>query len=97
MERIPKEYINGYSSVDKEAAYIYKLMNTGYSYAEKVIKKENVTDNEYAVIAENLGVLPGVNIKLDWEREYLYGNTFRTILGNVSSSDSGIPYELKSY
>lgn len=97
LERIPKEYINGYSSVDKEAAYIYKLMNTGYSYAEKVIKKENVTDNEYAVIAENLGVLPGVNIKLDWEREYLYGNTFRTILGNVSSSDSGIPYELKNY
>lgn len=97
LERIPKSNLDSYSDVDKEAAYIYKLMNSGYNYAEKVIKKDNVTDSEYAVIAENLSGLPGVNIKLDWEREYPYGNVFKTILGTVSSSESGIPYELKSY
>lgn len=97
LERIPKEYLEKYSEEDKEAAYIYKLMNNGYSYSEKIIKKENVTDKEYAIIAENLNDLPGCNIKLDWEREYLYGQTFRTILGSVSDSESGIPYELKNY
>ena len=97
LERIPKKYIDSYSDKDKEAAYIYKLMNDGYNYAEKIIKKDNVTDSEYAVIAENLSNLPGVNVKLDWEREYLYGNVFKTILGSVSNSDNGIPYELKSY
>ena len=97
LERIPCEYIDGYSLLDKEAAYIYKLMNNGYSYSEKVIKKNNVSDLEYAMIAENLDVLPGFSVKLDWEREYLYGNTFRTILGNVSDSEAGIPYELKNY
>lgn len=97
LERIPKSNLDSYSDVDKEAAYIYKLMNNGYNYAEKVIKKDNVTDSEYAMIAENLSSLPGVNIKLDWEREYPYGSVFKTILGTVSSSESGIPYELKSY
>lgn len=97
LERISKEKLEKYTDLDKEAAYIYKLMNTGYSYSEKTIKKENVTDEEYAIIAENLNDLRGVNIKLDWEREYLYGQTFKTILGSVSDSDSGIPYELKNY
>ena len=97
LERIPKEYIDSFSDEEKETAYIYKLMNTGYSYSEKTIKKENVTDEEYAQIAENLNELPGCNIKLDWEREYLYQNTFKTMLGTVSSSESGIPYELKNH
>ena len=97
LERIPKEYIDSYDDSDKEAAYIYMLMNDGYSYAEKIIKKDDVTDSEYAIIASNVDSLPGFNIKLDWEREYLYGDTFRTILGNVSTSESGIPYELKNY
>ena len=97
LERIPKEYLDAYSDSDLEAAYIYKLMNTGYNYAEKVIKKDGVTPEEYAMIAENLDSLPGVNVKLDWDREYLYGDVFKTILGSVSTSESGIPYELKSY
>ncbi len=97
LERIPKEYLEVYNDNDLEAAYIYKLMNTGYNYIEKVIKKDDVTPEEYALIAENLDSLPGVNVKLDWDREYLYGDVFKTILGSVSTSESGIPYELKSY
>ena len=72
-------------------------MNTGYSYSEKIIKDENVTDAEYAIIAESIGELRGFNTRLDWERSYLYGDTFRTLLGSVSTSKSGIPYELKDY
>ena len=71
-------------------------MNTGYSYTEKIIKKDDVTDEEYALIAENVDNLKGFNIKLDWKREYPYGTTFKTILGSVSD-ESGIPYELKNY
>ena len=32
--------------------------------------------------------------KLDWERVYLYGDTFKSILGTVSSDTQGIPEEL---
>lgn len=94
-ERITDDDLSSFSELDYKAAYIYYLMNKGYSYDEKVIKDEDVTDEEYALISENIDDLKGFNTKLDWEREYLYGDTFRTILGTVSTSDAGIPYELK--
>lgn len=97
LERVHDEDIKDYEDIDKEACYIYNLMNKGYYYTEKVIKKEDVTDEEYAKIAENINTLSGVNVKLDWERYYPYGNTFKTILGSVSSSSSGVPYNLKEY
>ena len=92
-ERLDDE-INEYTDSDKKAAYIYYLMNKGYSYAEKVIKNSDVTDAEYAYISENIDNLKGFNTKLDWERVYLYGDTFKSILGNVSSNTQGIPSEL---
>lgn len=92
-ERLDDE-ISEYNDSDKKAAYIYYLMNKGYSYAEKVIKNSDVTDAEYAYISENIDNLKGFNTKLDWERVYLYGDTFKSILGNVSSNTQGIPSEL---
>lgn len=92
-ERLDDE-ISEYTDSDKKAAYIYYLMNKGYSYAEKVIKNSDVTDAEYAYISENIDNLKGFNTKLDWERIYLYGDTFKSILGNVSSNTQGIPSEL---
>ena len=92
-ERLDEE-ISKYNELDKEAAYIYYLMNKGYSYAEKIIKNKNVTEQEYAYISENIDNLKGFNTKLDWERVYLYGDTFKTILGSVSSNSQGIPSEL---
>ena len=72
-------------------------MNKGYSYAEKIIKNKDVTEEEYAYISENIDTLKGFNTKLDWERIYLYGDTFKTILGSVSSNSQGIPKELATY
>lgn len=92
-ERLDDE-ISEYTDSDKKAAYIYYFMNKGYSYAEKVIKNSDVTDAEYAYISENIDNLKGFNTKLDWERVYLYGDTFKSILGNVSSNTQGIPSEL---
>ena len=97
IDRITPEELAEYNDLDKKAAYIYTLMNTGYSYDEKTIKNENVTDEEYALVSENISELKGINTKLDWERTYPYGNVFKSILGNVSSSKSGIPAELKDY
>ena len=92
-ERVTDEEIN---SINKEAAYIYYLMNKGYSYAEKIIKNKNVLETEYAYISENVDTLHGFNTKLDWDRIYLYGDTFKSILGSVSSDSQGIPAELAS-
>ena len=94
FERITEEELNKYNDIDREAAYIYYLMNRGYSYAEKVIKNKNVTEEEYAKISENIDSLHGFNTKIDWERIYLYGDTFKSILGSVSTDTQGIPKEL---
>ena len=93
-ERIGEEELNSYDERDKEAAYIYYLMNKGYSYAEKIIKNKDVSDEEYALVSENIDTLKGVNTKLDWERTFLYGDVFKSVLGTVSSSTQGIPSEL---
>lgn len=97
LSRITKEELEAFNSVDKKAAYVYYLMNLGYSYSEKVIKKNNVTDKEYAIVAENKDDLNGFDVRLDWERYYPYGEVFKTILGSVSTTETGLPYELKDY
>lgn len=97
LERITEAELNTLLEKDQEAAYIYYLMNKGYSYSEKVIKEQDVSDLEYALINENVDSLPGVEVELSWERSYPYGELFRSILGSVSSSDSGIPKELKEH
>ncbi len=97
LKRITEEELNDFTDRDREAAMIYTLMNKGYASQEKIIKQDNITDEEYAIIGEKAHLLKGFNTRLDWERSYPYGNVFRAMLGNVSTSDSGIPYELKDY
>lgn len=94
-ERITKEELDSLTENDKKVAYLYYLMNKGYSYLEKIIKSEDVTDEEYAYVAMNYADLNGFNVRLDWNRTYPYGNVFRTVLGSVSSSNTGIPSDLK--
>lgn len=93
LEKLKKDRITSeqISTIDRETAYIYYLMNNGYSYSEKIIKNRDVTELEYATIAENMEKLKGVGVRLDWVRYYPYGNTMRSILGNVGS----IPAEKK--
>ena len=84
--------IDELNKIDKREAYLYYLVNNGYYYEEKIIKR-NASEEEYAFVASNISNLYGFNIKIEWERKYLYGDTFRSILGNISNN--GIPKELK--
>lgn len=95
ISRITEEELNKFSEEDNKAAYLYYLMNKGYTYDEKVIKDQDVTDEEYAYIAEHNSELKGFNTKLDWDRYYPYGDTLLSILGSVSSPTSGLPAEEK--
>ena len=93
IDRITKENLKKMNTFDKKAAYVYYLMNKGYSYEEKIIKDTNVTNKEYAYFSENSKSLKGFGTKLEWQRTYPYKDTLRSILGSVSSSKSGIPKE----
>ena len=95
LERIKDKDLE-FSEEELKIAYLFYLMNRGYTYEEKIIKS-NVTDKEYAYVSENNSLLDGFNTKLDWERVYLYGDTFKSILGTVSTTSQGIPAEEKDY
>ncbi len=97
FDRITDEDLSIYTDDDKKVAYIYALMNKGYSYEEKIIKNKDVTEEEYAYVSENVDTLGGFNTKLDWERTYPNGDVFKSILGTVSSNNQGIPEELADY
>lgn len=85
IARITDDELNTLSETDRKAAYLYYLMNQGYSYSEKIIKSSNVTDSEYAYFSENNYKLKGFDTKVNWERNYLYQDTLKKILGSVGS------------
>ena len=95
ISRITDKDLEIFNDKDIKAAYLYYLMNKGYTYDEKIIKN-NANDIEYAYIAENNSKLDGFNTKLEWERVYPYGDVFKTMLGNVSTTTGGLPQEEKS-
>jgi penicillin-binding protein A len=97
INRVTADDLDLFNENDKCAAYIYYLMNKGYYFDEKIIKDKDVTDEEYAYISENTHIYKGFNTKLEWERNYVYGDTLREILGTVSTTTQGIPYELKNH
>lgn len=74
---ITDEMIN---NINRLEVYIYNLMNKGYSYQDKIIKK-NITDEELTLINElNLS---GIRIELNYERIYNYDTSLNQIFGNI--------------
>jgi cell division protein FtsI/penicillin-binding protein 2 len=90
LKRIRKKDL---SNLDLNTVAIFRQMNSGYALTPQIIKNQNVTPQEYAVVSENLTSLPGVDTTTDWDRSYAFGDTLKTVLGTVSSSQQGIPKE----
>lgn len=62
-----------------------------------IIKSEDVTEEEFARVNEDLEELAGISTGLDWERDYPHGSALRTVLGEVSTNEEGLPRELVEY
>lgn len=75
------------------AATIFKKISGAYAMSPTYIKNRDVTDEEIALVGENISQIPGVSTGVDWEREYPQGNFMRDILGTVTSEKAGIPAE----
>ena len=88
--RISKEELDQYNQEYQKAISIYNLMNKGYSYETKIIKNENVSNNECANIIE--ANIPGVTCELSWKRTPVYED-----LSPIYGSISQIPQEEKDY
>ena len=96
-KKLTAKQINKLSKKELQVAAIYREMSSGSQLSPQIIKNEDVTEKEYALVSQNLGELPGVNTSMDWDRKYLYGDTLRTMFGRVSSKEEGLPKELTDY
>ena len=92
ISRITEDDLSIFNDDDKKVAYLYYLMNNGYSYNEKIIKEE-ATLEEYAYFIEHSDILNGFSTKVSWKRVYLYDDLFKSILGSIGN----IPKEDKEY
>lgn len=99
LKSIPDDHVadHNFTKEDLEVIRIKKELDKAYSLTPQIIKNENVTPEEYALVSENLDQLPGINATTDWDREYLYDSTFRSLLGNISTHKTGIPEENMQY
>lgn len=100
LDRIVEEDYNTYDWSDPHllnVVAIKKELDQGFELSPHTIKNEDVTDEEYALVSENLSRLPGIDAKIDWNRVKLYGKTFGNFIGNITSSNEGIPKENQDY
>ncbi|GAB2573299.1 peptidoglycan D,D-transpeptidase FtsI family protein [Gracilibacillus alcaliphilus] len=76
---------------------IKKELDAAYELSPHVIVNEGLTDEEYAKVSEHLPEMVGIDAVIDWDRKPLYDDTFSSFLGNLTSSDNGIPDENSEY
>lgn len=81
LENITEEEINNISEQEKKTAYLYYIMNIGYRYEDKIIKSEKVTEEEIKYVENSQNLF----IDYIYERTYPYGETLKSIFGNVGS------------
>ncbi|WP_078379693.1 peptidoglycan D,D-transpeptidase FtsI family protein [Sutcliffiella halmapala] len=93
LDRITEDHIKQITDEEREVLAIFREFNKGYALTPQIVKNKDVTDQEYAIVSERLSDLIGVDIMTDWQREYVFEDTLRSVLGRVSTSDSGIPSE----
>lgn len=83
MNRITDDMINSMSTLEKYSSYFYFLMNEGYSYDNKCLI-ENASEEVYASVLERNFL--GIFGEMEWKRVYNYGDTLKTIFGEISNS-----------
>ncbi|MBB6444933.1 peptidoglycan D,D-transpeptidase FtsI family protein [Bacillus benzoevorans] len=93
LDRITEKDLSELSKADMEVLAIYREFTSGYKFTPQIVKNKDVTPEEFAVVSENLSLLPGVDTTTDWERFYTYEDTLRSVLGGVTTSDKGLPAE----
>ena len=97
LDLITDEEISNFTLQEKEVIAIKKELDKAYSLTPQIVKNEGVTAEEYAKVSEHLAELPGINATTDWNRTYVYGDTIKSLLGNITSEEEGIPGESEEY
>ncbi|MGG1596010.1 penicillin-binding protein 2, partial [Terribacillus saccharophilus] len=96
LERITEDDYKELESDDhaKQIIAIKREIDSATELVPHVIKNKNVSEKEYATIAESMGELSGINVATDWERYYPFDGSLSGILGGIKT---GIPEGEEDY
>ncbi|UPQ85630.1 penicillin-binding protein 2 [Ignavigranum ruoffiae] len=83
-----------FSDAEKKIVALFTKMNSAFALSTVTVKNQNVTQEEVARVSEQLANLHGVSIGTDWQRVYPNGEMMKSIFGQVSSEQRGLPSEL---
>lgn len=100
LDKIVKEDYNEYDWSDPfllNVVAIKKQLDAAREFSPHIIKNENVTEEEYALVSEHLYDLPGIDASIDWNRISKVDDTFSTFIGNITSTNEGIPSDNLDY
>jgi len=95
IDQVTDEHLLVLTEDELRAHAIFLRMNQGAGMTTNIIKT-NPTELEVALVTENLRYLPGIDIAVDWEREYP-SDLNRDIFGYVSTRHQGIPRDREAY
>ncbi|MEX3711411.1 penicillin-binding protein 2 [Cytobacillus horneckiae] len=101
-KRITEEELHSFSKEELEVLTIFREMASSIALTPHIIKNKDVGEEEFAVVSENLHLLPGINTTVDWDRYNAYtdedGNaTLSSVLGKITTSKEGLPQDMLQY
>jgi len=82
LERITDDEIASLSDTEIEIYKIKSILDSSSASVKRI--KEGLTTEEFARVNEQLDNLPGVDVKLDSQRKYIYGDTFKQLFGSIA-------------
>lgn len=92
IDVITEDELASLNEEDRQLAIILAKMQQGYAQGSQVIKR-GLTNEEVARISEKLGTFSGIEVQMDSNRKYPYGEMFRSFLGTIKE----IPKEQRDY
>lgn len=96
LKRITEEDISSFDEKLLDAYAVKLLMNMApYNEVKTIIEDVSAEDASY--IIEHQSEYPGFDVAFDWKREYPYGDTFRSVIGKISTKKQGVPAEERLY
>lgn len=96
--KITKEMAYAVSTEKERSAYVvYQAMNKLPASQTKVVV-EDADNEDVAYLMEHKDEFRGFDVDFgSWKREYPYEDTLRDVLGRVSTTKQGVPYEEREY
>jgi cell division protein FtsI/penicillin-binding protein 2 len=92
VERITSDKTEALSEAELRVLAIYREMSRGFANSPQRIKR-GITEDEAHKLSENLYRLPGVDILRDSRRNYVFGESLRSVFGSTGT----IPREKVDY